>query len=73
MNAAEPLPEQLLGELRLRRTRKKKYYLINLKVGEGTPQEKLIFLDPEVRTFLTGIACDKIFLKSFGKNAVVRI
>lgn len=34
MNAAEPLPEQLLGELRLRRTRKKKYYLINLKVGE---------------------------------------
>ena len=75
MRSAEKLPEQLLMDSRLQRTRHNHFYLIVPMVGEEIARdegrEKFIFIDPGVRTFLTGYDSGQNVVE-IGKNAVVR-
>ena len=76
MRAAEPLPEEFPRDSRLQRTGRNKYYLIVPMAGEEivrkSPAEKFKFIDPGVRTFLTGYDSNQTVVE-IGKDAVVRI
>ena len=76
MRSAEVLPEKLLMDSRLQRTRNNKFYLILPVVGEEIVRkmkaDKFIFIDPGIRTFLTGYDSGQNVVE-IGKNAVVRI
>ena len=76
IRGAESLPEEFPGDSRLQRTRNNKYYLIVPMVGEEIARkshaEKFIFIDPGVRTFLTGYDSNQTVVE-IGKDAVVRI
>ena len=60
LHAAEPLPDDLVYDTRLQRTRQGKFFLgllSSLKVQQRDPRthrEGIVALDPGVRTFLTG-------------------
>ena len=76
LRSAEPLPEELPGDSRLQKTRSNKYYLVVPMSGEEMARKKsarkFIFIDPGVRTFLTGYDSNQTVVE-IGKDAVVRI
>ncbi|CCE90908.1 RNA-guided endonuclease InsQ/TnpB family protein TDEL_0C00190 [Torulaspora delbrueckii] len=76
LRGAEPLPEELPRDSRLQRTRNNKYYLIvpmaGGEIARKPPTEKFIFIDPGVRTFLTGYDSSQTVVE-IGKDAIVRI
>jgi len=77
LKTAEPIPDQLDYDCRLQRTSSGNYYLcipkpLDIRSENQAPKDKLIALDPGVRTFQTGYTDDSEIME-FGKQDIGKI
>ena len=75
LRAAEPLPDNLIYDTKMIRNRLGEFYLCQiLPLEEVThqPEEKIIALDPGVRTFMTGYSPEGTIME-WGKGDMQRI
>lgn len=77
LKAVEPIPDKLDYDCRLQRTSSGNYYLciprpLNIRSENQAPKEKLIALDPGVRTFHTGFTDDSEIME-FGKQDIGKV
>ena len=76
LRAAEPLPDNLMYDTRMVRDRLGRFYLCQIlplqEVKVDQPREKIIALDPGVRTFMTGYSPEGSVME-WGKGDMQRI